>query len=68
MKEQYLSKTPFLTFVYLSKCNVRLSCFFGFCEPVLCLYILGKVRALLDFQMLGDWMEEWCKWIHLRLL
>ena len=26
MKEQYLSKTPFLTFVYLSKCNINLPC------------------------------------------
>ena len=24
MKERYLSKTPFLTFVYLSKCNIKL--------------------------------------------
>ena len=29
MKERYLSKTPFLTFVYLSKCNIKLPCFFG---------------------------------------
>ena len=29
MKERYLSKTPFLTFVYLSKCNINLPCFFG---------------------------------------
>ena len=29
MKEQYLSKTPNVTFVYLSKCNIKLFCFFG---------------------------------------
>ena len=29
MKEQHLSKTPFLTFAYLSKCNTRLPCIFG---------------------------------------
>ena len=27
MKERYLSKTPYLTFVYLSKCNINLPCF-----------------------------------------
>ena len=26
MKERYLNKTPFLTFVYLSKCNINLPC------------------------------------------
>ena len=29
MKEQYLSKTPFLTFVYISKCNINLPGYFG---------------------------------------
>ena len=29
MKEQYLSKTPFLTFVYISKCNINLPEYFG---------------------------------------
>ena len=29
MKERYLSKTPFLTFVYLSKCNTKLPSIFG---------------------------------------
>ena len=29
MKERYLSKTPNVTFVYLSKCNIKLPCFFG---------------------------------------
>ena len=29
MKERYLSKTPFLTFVYLSKCNINLPGYFG---------------------------------------
>ena len=29
MKERYLSKTPFLTFVYLSKCNIKLPGYFG---------------------------------------
>ena len=29
MKERYLSKTPNLTFVYLSKCNIKLPCIFG---------------------------------------
>ena len=29
MKEQYLSKTPCLTFVYLSKCNIKLPGYFG---------------------------------------
>ena len=29
MKERYLSKTPFLTFVYISKCNINLPCYFG---------------------------------------
>ena len=29
MKERYLSKTPFLTFVYLSKCNIKLPGIFG---------------------------------------
>ena len=29
MKERYLSKTPFLTFVYLSKCNTKLPGIFG---------------------------------------
>ena len=29
MKEQYLSKTPNVTFVYLSKCNIKLPGFFG---------------------------------------
>ena len=29
MKEWYLSKTPFLTFVYISKCNINLPCYFG---------------------------------------
>ena len=29
MKERYLSKTPFLTFIYLSKCNINLNCIFG---------------------------------------
>ena len=28
-KEPYLSKTPFPTFVYLSKCNTKLPCIFG---------------------------------------
>ena len=28
MKEQYLSKTPNETFVYLSKCNIKLPCYF----------------------------------------
>ena len=27
MKERYLSKTPFLTFVYISKCNINLPCY-----------------------------------------
>ena len=37
MKERYLSKTPFLTFVYLSKCNINLPNFQKkkvFFEPV----------------------------------
>ena len=29
MKERYLSKTPFLTFVYISKCNINLPGYFG---------------------------------------
>ena len=29
MKERYLSKTPNVTFVYLSKCNIKLPGFFG---------------------------------------
>ena len=29
MKERYLSKTPFLTFVYLSRYNINLPCIFG---------------------------------------
>ena len=29
MKEWYLSKTPFLTFVYISKCNINLPGYFG---------------------------------------
>ena len=29
MKERYLSETPFLLFVYLSKCNIKLSGYFG---------------------------------------
>ena len=29
MKERYLSKTPFLTFVYISKCDINLPCYFG---------------------------------------
>ena len=29
MKEQYLSKTPFLRFVYLSKCKINLPCIVG---------------------------------------
>ena len=29
MKERYLSKKPFLTFVYISKCNKKMPCFFG---------------------------------------
>ena len=29
MKEQYLSKTPFLTFVHVSKCYINLPCYFG---------------------------------------
>ena len=29
MKERYLSKTPFLTFVYISKFNINLPCYFG---------------------------------------
>ena len=29
MKERYLSKTPFLTFVYISKCNINLPSYFG---------------------------------------
>ena len=29
MKEQHLSKTPFLTFVYISKCNINLLGYFG---------------------------------------
>ena len=29
MKERYLSKTHFLTFVYLSKCIINLPCYFG---------------------------------------
>ena len=29
MKERYLSKTPFLTFVYISKCNINMTCYFG---------------------------------------
>ena len=29
MKERYLSKTPFLIFVYISKCNINLPCYFG---------------------------------------
>merc|ERR1712218_757306 len=40
MKGRYLSKTPFLTFVYISKCNINLPGYFrnskkkGFCELV----------------------------------
>jgi len=39
MKERYLSKTPNVTFVHLSKCNIKLHGFLeipkkGFCEPV----------------------------------
>ena len=29
MKERYLSETPNVTFLYLSKCNIKLPCFFG---------------------------------------
>ena len=29
MRERYLSKTPFLTIVYISKCNINLPGFFG---------------------------------------
>ena len=29
MKERYLSKMPFLTFVYISKCNINLLGYFG---------------------------------------
>ena len=29
MKERFLSKTPFLTFVYISKCNINLPGYFG---------------------------------------
>ena len=29
IKERYLSKTHFLTFVYLSKCIINLPCYFG---------------------------------------
>ena len=29
MKERHLSKTPFLTFVYISKCNINLPGYFG---------------------------------------
>ena len=29
MKERYLSKTPFLTFVYISKCDINLPGYFG---------------------------------------
>ena len=29
MKERYLNKTPFLTFVYISKCNINLPGYFG---------------------------------------
>ena len=29
MKERYLSKTYLLTFVYISKCNINLPCYFG---------------------------------------
>ena len=29
MKEQHLSKTPFLTLVYISKCNINLPGYFG---------------------------------------
>ena len=29
MKGRYLSKTPFLTFVYISKCNINLPRYFG---------------------------------------
>ena len=29
MKERYLSKTPNVTFVYISKCNIKLSGIFG---------------------------------------
>ena len=47
MKEQYLSKTPFLTFVYLSKFNINLPCIFQnskkrFYEPVLCSYLSNR--------------------------
>ena len=47
MKERYLSKTPFLTFVYLSKCNIKLPGYFGNSKKrflwtgLLCMYVPG---------------------------
>ena len=48
MKERYLSKTPFLTFVYISKCNINLPGYFGNSKKrflwtgLMCIYILKQ--------------------------
>ena len=55
MKERYLSKTPNITFVYLSKCNIKLPVFFG--NP--------KIRFLwtgLQACLLLCWKDIFFKW------
>ena len=44
MKEWYLSKNPFLTFVYLSKCNTKLPRIFGNSKKNIMINILWFLR------------------------
>ena len=54
MKERYLSKTPFLTFVYISKCNKNLPGYFGNSQKrFLWTGLVYILRALVGWSLLS---------------
>ena len=68
MKERYLSKTPNVTFVYLSKCNIKLPGFFGnskkrFLRTGL-VFSLNKLSFVLWIVFLWTFYASYVSWPH----
>jgi len=60
MKERYLSKTPFLTFVYISKCNINLPGYFGNSKKRFLWTGLMCTYRLLFLEYLAVWLSGSC--------